>query len=757
VLIFVFVVLESYITHIKIIEDAAYPSSPAPPNSNPNAKKPRLIIVAVRKSGRVRMHKARENVNGSFSIGKTWLLDDLTAVQSYSGAVPSTQEEAQQKEWAGGVGFTVTIGKPYYWQAHTQKEKQFFIASLVKIYTKYTGGKAPELIGFDGRERDQLLGVSAAASRPAPPSLQSGSPGQPPYAQSQNRPPRRDPSREPPLRKQPSRDGVPRPQPQVPMNGNSMPNYPQTSRPPMRNQRGDSPSSSIDSNGTGPQQNQQSLRRLAGSNPSQDSFSRSDEGSQPPRSRGGMTGLPNAAGRFQDRSITPTSQRAATPESSFPSAKDSSDVPPVPVPQASTIPQLSERRRPPIPNLGDSRQRSQNNSDNLVPAPLSSPGMRRDDLRPPTRSSERSLPREKEQATDRMSEDMPIDTPPSSNGFVKANKPQRSEDVEQSAPTQDIASSTAKTLSPLIPSTSPAVQMPDEPEEDLRPGLGSMIRKKSRGDIAGQFLKAAQAASAFKPRAGGAAERLLGAQAKTSAGPDGITGVVPAPSLLRSMSGDDTNPSKPVSNATDKPPQQAPSSQKPAEIATEVKVTVSPSSRPGSLDGPPPVPSVKVSPESTQTTIVKRAKLPPRITMAKEIESLGIDPNVLGDRGGELVEAWDQFGYSGTGIHNFNVDKMLEEANRELNKIRTGGWLKLLEDEDERIAAIQNGLDKCIAECDELDGLLTLYGVELGVSYSLVEPGILANMKDSKRGHRVHRGPVSRSTGPSRQSKASSR
>lgn len=76
------VVAESYITHIRITEDAAYPSSPAPPNSAPDNKKARVIIVAVRRSGRVRMHKARENSDGSFSIGKTWMLDDLSAIQT---------------------------------------------------------------------------------------------------------------------------------------------------------------------------------------------------------------------------------------------------------------------------------------------------------------------------------------------------------------------------------------------------------------------------------------------------------------------------------------------------------------------------------------------------------------------------------------------------------------------------------------------------------------------------------------------------
>jgi hypothetical protein len=682
------------------------------------------------------MHKARENVNGSFSIGKTWLLDDLSAVQSYSGAIPSTQEEAQQKEWAGGVGFTVTIGKPYYWQAHTQKEKQFFIASLVKIYTKYTGGKAPELIGFDAREREQLLGVSAAAARPLPPSLQPGSSGQS-YAPPQNRPPRRDPSREPALLKQPSRDAMQRPPAQIPPNPASMPGYAQTSRPQGRSQRGDSPTGSMDLNGNA-QQNQPSLRRLAGSNQSQESFARSDDGSgQPPRSRGGMNGLPNAAGRFQDRSGTPNSQRAVTPDSSFSSTREPSDVPPVPLPtsQQQAAPQLSERRRPPIPNLGDPRQRNQNSSDNLVPAPLSSPGMRREDLRPPTRSSERSQPRESEPGTDRANEDMQANTPPRPNGFTKSNITRSSSDdiAVDNEPTQNV--NPGLTPTPPPPSASPAVQMPDEPEEDTRPGLGPMIKKKSRGDIAGQFMKAAQTASAFKPRAGGAAERLLGAQPKTSAGPDGITGVVPAPSLLRSMSGDDAN----LTATTEKSSQQnLPPKQKPSEGIPQVKVTVSPSGRPSSVEPPPPVPSIAVPAESTKTTIIKRAKLPPRITMAKEIESLGIDPIILGDRGGDLVEAWDQFGFSGTGIHNINVDKMLIDANRELNKIRTGGWLKLMEDEDERIAAIQNGLDKCIAECDELDGLLTLYSVELGVGRSFTCLNAFANIIDSERGYSIY-------------------
>lgn len=166
---------ESYITHIRIQEDAQYPSSPPPPDSAPENKKPRLIIIAVRSTGRVRMHKARENNNGSFSIGKTWNLEEMSAMESYGnpGTPPRDERERSFREWAGNVGFTVTITKPYYWQAGTSKEKDFFIASAVKIYRKYTKGQVPELKGFDDRDRAAMLG----GQPPAAPPSSSTSPG----------------------------------------------------------------------------------------------------------------------------------------------------------------------------------------------------------------------------------------------------------------------------------------------------------------------------------------------------------------------------------------------------------------------------------------------------------------------------------------------------------------------------------------------------------------------------------------------------
>ncbi|CAG8976136.1 hypothetical protein HYALB_00002417 [Hymenoscyphus albidus] len=723
--------LESYITHIRITEDAAYPSAPPPLNSSQSTKKERLIIVAVRKSGRVRMHKARENANGSFSIGKTWMLDDLAGVKSYNGSVPSTAEEEQHKAWAGGTGFIVNIGKPYYWVAKSQKEKQFFIASLVKIFTKYTGGKIPELLGFDQKERDQLLGVSTtSSSRPLPAALQAASgppPPRPSPGQAQNRPPPL--SQERALRTQPSRDGMQRNSPGLPP---SIPPIPpssassltsQTSRPQMRNRREDSPSGSTESGGNATMQSPPVLRRPAGSNQSQESFGRGDDTTSSnvtPRSRGGTNGLPPAPGRFQDRSMTPNSLRVGTPtESSFPNRRDpGTNVPPVPTTPVAFPP---ERRRPPIANLGDtSRQRGMNND--MVPAPLASPGMRRDDMRLPARSSERTPTRDLD-----MASNLPADT----NGSGRWEKPRESSESvprkssESATRTESLKSSNNIPASlpagpppivdiPEVPkdSEAPDTLLPTSPEEEARPGLGPMIKQKSKNDAAGSFFKAAKAANAFnsfKPRAGGAAERLREMAAKQSEGPDGITGVVPAPSLVRGMSGDSTNSQTPAAAAAAAAagsPGKSPRKHK--DSIPEVKITVPQTG----VEAPVKPSTENATVEKPKTREARRPK-PVSETMHKELASLGVDSNILGGRGIDLVELWEQFGWVGDGIRTKNMDQMQDEIDRELNKIQAGGWLSRLDEEDERIEGIKSGLDKCIEECDELDGLLTLYSVEL--------------------------------------------
>jgi hypothetical protein len=62
--------------------------------------------------------------------------------------------------------------------------------------------------------------------------------------------------------------------------------------------------------------------------------------------------------------------------------------------------------------------------------------------------------------------------------------------------------------------------------------------------------------------------------------------------------------------------------------------------------------------------------------------------------------------------------------------VEAGSWLNHLEQKDDRVEAVEKMLDRAIAECDELEGLLTLYNVELSVR----NPPILL-LFDESEGH----------------------
>ncbi|KAH6843169.1 exocyst complex component Sec3-domain-containing protein [Chaetomium sp. MPI-CAGE-AT-0009] len=618
--------LETYITHIRITEYQTSPTSPPPPSARtPQYEKPRVIIVAVRKSGRVRVHKSKENPNGTFSIGKTWFLDDLTAIESFTS--PTVNPNAQQ--WAGDVGFVVSLGKPYYWQAQSDKEKKFFIASLIKIYNKYTGGRNPTLTGFEQRELDQVLGGAQVARR-------------------QERPPPR-PSQ---LDTAPNSTNV------SVSSGYNAPLSAQAAPPPagysermasrnplVPNGKSSSPAQSIDTGRAS--QEHQPLRRLASGNKSQDSVAASsitrseDAISLRPSTRNGMNG--------SSPYITPEPTPAPAPEESPPSGNGLQWI-------------LCGR-------------------------------MRREPMVPP-RNVERVAPRK--DSISRRNEPPPR---------AEVTTPKRSPSPAVSTPPSAPPTSSIPPI-PTPPTDNTVPEPPPEPKEETKPGLASMINKKSKGDIAGAFWKAASAASAFKPRPGGAAERLRSNQNKTSDGPDGITSVVPAPP-------------KPV--PVQKPPEPAPAVESPVKAADKTSA--------------PSIPEVKVTgsdsttgPISTQPSIKdlkeKKADEPPaveeprRFVVAgndtKYLATLGIDPSLMDNRTNEFAKWLDYFGWvPGEKMRSRNFDEMRTDLDRELSKAQAGGWLARFQEEDERVEAIKRGIDLSISECDELDNLLTLYSVEL--------------------------------------------
>ena len=246
--------------------------------------------------------------------------------------------------------------------------------------------------------------------------------------------------------------------------------------------------------------------------------------------------------------------------------------------------------------------------------------------------------------------------------------------------------------------------------------------KKSKGDIAGAFWKAASAASAFKPRPGGAGERLRQQAQKTPEGPDGITGVVPAPP-------------RPVSIEKAPTPELPPKAPQRSSNVPEVKISVpKSSSRPSSIQEPPkevtqPADSVTrdvVTKEALAKEPVSKDVPAPKETPrrsaaaandAKFLQSLGIDSSIIDAKSVEFGAWLDYFGWvPGDQMRKSNVDDIKIDLERELNKAQAGGWLARFEEEDERVEAIKGGIDQAMAECEELDNLLTLYSVELSVS-----------------------------------------
>lgn len=238
-------------------------------------------------------------------------------------------------------------------------------------------------------------------------------------------------------------------------------------------------------------------------------------------------------------------------------------------------------------------------------------------------------------------------------------------------------------------------------EEEERPGLGPMIKSpKTKEQVAGAFWKAAAAAAAFKPRRGGAGERLRLAAQKVTDGPDGITDVVPAPPKPDTPKEDSAPPTPDV-------PARAP--QRRSNIP-DVKVAVPTINRPLSGQGVSSL--IKEAPESFPKEPARPVRAVGKDT--EYLQSLGVDHRILDNRSEGFGRWLDHFGWiPGEQMQSGNVDDMRADLERELNKTQAGGWLARFQEEDDKVDAIKLGIDVAILECEELDNLLTLYSVEL--------------------------------------------
>jgi hypothetical protein len=266
--------------------------------------------------------------------------------------------------------------------------------------------------------------------------------------------------------------------------------------------------------------------------------------------------------------------------------------------------------------------------------------------------------------------------------------------------------------------------LPEEEEEteegaQHRPGLGPMVKKKAKAEAANAFRKAAFAAGAFKPRAGGAHAKLFAKEGKTSDEPDGISGVfVPQRSTPkeevekrleeeRVPTPDRSSKERPKIDTEVVPSVTVSSPLDPTPVVEPMEVEEKPASRPAS----PEKPAAKADSEPE----VRRKKRRSNQQMMN-LSKLGIDPGLLDDRGLEFEILLSEFGWGSSELSSKNIETLEHDIKREIARVEAGSWLNHLEQKDDRVEAVENMLDRAIAECDELEGLLTLYNVELSVS-----------------------------------------
>lgn len=282
-------------------------------------------------------------------------------------------------------------------------------------------------------------------------------------------------------------------------------------------------------------------------------------------------------------------------------------------------------------------------------------------------------------------------------------------------------------------------ETPQTPVEDKEPSAASsrfpMLKKTvlpaaGGADAANKFRKAAAAAGAFKPRVGGAAAKMFAKDTKTSDEPDGISGVFvpkrPAPV--------ETPKEEVVEKKAEEPGSRPTSSRMSRDlpkIATETVPAVTVSG---------PVPSVPVIQEPQPELAVEEAaraptpekleaKIPnvaadpePRKKKRRSnqqvmnISKLGIDPSIMDERGLSFESLLTELGWGGNTIAPKHIETLEIDIKREIARVEAGSWLNHLEQKDDRVEAVERMLDRAIAECDEMEGLLTLYNVELSVS-----------------------------------------
>ncbi|KIK07465.1 hypothetical protein K443DRAFT_673379 [Laccaria amethystina LaAM-08-1] len=145
---------EAYVSHVKIWEDAGVEGG---------GKKPRYILLSQANNGSGFIHKSKLNTNGSFSVGKTWTLSELRAV-----------------EVVNPLAFNITLSRTYRWQTENQDDQASFLEALISLFRVITSGAPLQLDGIEVAAPvtadNQTLSTQAEAGPSRAPRLRSQTP-----------------------------------------------------------------------------------------------------------------------------------------------------------------------------------------------------------------------------------------------------------------------------------------------------------------------------------------------------------------------------------------------------------------------------------------------------------------------------------------------------------------------------------------------------------------------------------------------------
>ena len=98
------------------------------------------------------------------------------------------------------------------------------------------------------------------------------------------------------------------------------------------------------------------------------------------------------------------------------------------------------------------------------------------------------------------------------------------------------------------------------------------------------------------------------------------------------------------------------------------------------------------------------------------LDELGVDRALLEDKCLDFESLLEEFGWKDTALQPRQLSELENDLRREQGRLEAGSWLSAdgNASREEKVSQVEALLDKTIQECDELEGLLTLYSVELG-------------------------------------------